>query len=142
MNTLNKIVETHTISTIEEAETYVAEVKRDPEHEGYEVKGYKITGTLTKVTGGLSPSGPLSGDGYFLALSLYDSHAEIESMGDVKVGLKPSMGTGLVSIKGDVDDVIVMKITDNNEQRFEVVSTKTGYKTNIQSYDLSGLKLS
>lgn len=62
-------------------------------------------------------------------------------MGDVKVGLKPSMGTGLVSIKGDVDDVIVMKITDKNDQRFEVVSTKTGYKTNIQSYDLSGLKL-
>lgn len=63
-------------------------------------------------------------------------------MGDVKVGLKPSMGTGLVSIKGDADDVIVMKITDKNEQRFEVVSSKTGYKTNIQSYDLSGLKLS
>ena len=105
------------------------------------VSGYKITGTLKFVEGGLAESGYLAGDGYFLALSLYDSHAEIESMGDVKVGLKPSMGSGLVSIKGDVDDVIVMKITDKNDQRFEVVSTKIGYKTNIQSYDLSGLKL-
>lgn len=62
-------------------------------------------------------------------------------MGDVKVGLQPSEGTGLVSIKGDVDDVIVMKITDKDQQKFKVVSTKTGYDTNIQSYDLSGLKL-
>ena len=62
-------------------------------------------------------------------------------MGDVKVGLKPSAGTGLVSIKGDVDDVIVMKVTDINDQKFEVVSTKTGYNKNIQSYDLSKLKL-
>ena len=62
-------------------------------------------------------------------------------MGDVKVGLKPSAGTGLVSIKGDADDVIVMKVTDINDQKFEVVSTKTGYKKNIQSYDLSNLKL-
>lgn len=93
------------------------------------------------MEGGISPSGPLSGDGYFLALSLYDSHDEIEAMGDVKVGLQPSAGTGLVSIKGDVDDVIVMKITDKDQQKFKVVSTKTGYDTNIQSYDLSGLKL-
>lgn len=62
-------------------------------------------------------------------------------MGDVKVGLQPSEGTGLVSIKGDVDDVVVMKITDKDQQKFKVVSTKTGYDTNIQSYDLSGLKL-
>lgn len=62
-------------------------------------------------------------------------------MGDVKVGLQPSEGTGLVSIKGDVDDVVVMKITDKDQQKFKVVSTKSGYDTNIQSYDLSGLKL-
>lgn len=108
---------------------------------GITVKGGKITGTLKFVEGGLAASGPLAGDGYFLALSLYDSHAEIEAMGDVKVGLKPSAGTGLVSIKGDADDVIVMKVTDINDQKFEVVSTKTGYNKNIQSYDLSKLKL-
>ena len=62
-------------------------------------------------------------------------------MGDVKVGLQPSEGTGLVSIKGDVDDVVVMKITDKDQQKFMVVYTKSGYDTNIQSYDLSGLKL-
>ena len=108
---------------------------------GITVKGGKIKGTLKFVEGGISPSGPLSGDGYFLALSLYDSHDEIEAMGDVKVGLQPSEGTGLVSIKGDADDVVVMKITDKDQQKFKVVSTKTGYDTNIQSFDLSGLKL-
>ena len=41
-------------------------------------------------------------------------------MTDVKVGLTPSYGTGLVSIKGDVDDVVVMKITDKNKQKFKV----------------------
>lgn len=51
MNVLNKIVETHTISTIEEVEAYVAEVKRDPEHEGYKVKGYKITKKEKKSRG-------------------------------------------------------------------------------------------
>lgn len=51
MNTLNKIVETHTISTIEEAESYVADVKKDPENEGYEVKGYKITKKEKKSRG-------------------------------------------------------------------------------------------
>lgn len=51
MNVLNQIVETHTISTIEEAEAYVAEVKKDPEHEGYEVKGYKITKKEKKSKG-------------------------------------------------------------------------------------------
>ena len=108
---------------------------------GITVKGGKIKGTLKFVEGGIAQSGPLAGDGYFLALSLYDSHDEIEAMGDVKVGLVPSAGTGLVSIKGDPDDVVVMKISDINSQKFEVVSTKTGYDKNIQSYDLSGLKL-
>lgn len=51
MNTLNKIVETHTISTIDEAEDYVAEVKKDLNHEGYEVKGYKITKKEKKSKG-------------------------------------------------------------------------------------------
>ena len=62
-------------------------------------------------------------------------------MTDVKVGLTPSYGTGLVSIKGDVDDVIVMKITDKNKQKFKVYSTKTGYDPNTQLFNLSGLKL-
>lgn len=108
---------------------------------GITVEGGKVKGTLKFLEGGISPSGPLSGDGYFLALSLYDSHSEIEAMGDVKVGLQPSAGTGLVSIKGDVDDVIVMKISDKDQQKFKVVSTKTGYNTNVQTFDLSELKL-
>ena len=108
---------------------------------GITVKGGKIKGTLKFVEGGLAASGPLAGDGYFLALSLYDSHAEIEAMGDVKVGLSPSAGTGLVSIKGDPDDVIVMKVTDIDKQKFKVVSSKTGYNTNTQIFGLSDLKL-
>ena len=62
-------------------------------------------------------------------------------MDDVKVGLTPSYGTGLVSIKGDADDVVVMKITDIKKQKFKVVSTKSGYDSNTQLFSLSGLKL-
>lgn len=62
-------------------------------------------------------------------------------MGDVKVGLTPSYGTGLVSIKGDVDDVVVMKINDIEKQKFKVVSTKSGYDTNTQIFSLAELKL-
>ena len=62
-------------------------------------------------------------------------------MTDVKVGLTPSYGTGLVSIKGDVDDVVVMKITDIEKQKFKVLSTKTGYDSNTQLFSLAELKL-
>ena len=106
---------------------------------GVTVKGGKITGTLKFVEGGLAASGYLAGDGYFLALSLYDN--DMSGLDTVKVGLVPSAGSGLVRIDDDVDKVIVMKLTDKDVQRFKVQSSKAGYNTNNQMFDLSGLKL-
>ena len=106
---------------------------------GVTVKGGKITGTLKFVEGGLAQSGYLAGDGYFLALSLYDN--DMSGLDTVKVGLVPSAGSGLVRIDDDVDKVIVMKLTDKDVQRFKVQSSKAGYNTNNQMFDLSGLKL-
>lgn len=51
MNVLNKIVETHTITTMEEAEAFIDEIKRDINNEGYEVKDYKITKKEKKSRG-------------------------------------------------------------------------------------------
>lgn len=42
MAELLKKVETYRLSTMTEAESFVKEVKTDPDSEGYEVKSYKL----------------------------------------------------------------------------------------------------
>lgn len=93
-----------------------------------------ITGTLKKLT-----SGQLVkdwGEGYFLALKFAWSD---ESITDVKVGLDPSVSSGLVSLDADKDGVF--KITDKDAQVFMLKITN-GDVTYTQTYDLSGLTLS
>lgn len=95
-----------------------------------------ITGTLKFIEGGLSPAGPLAGDGNFMALKFTNIDGDATS---VKVGLEPSAsGMGLVEILTDPDKNGVFKVTDKNTQKFKVVSTVNGF-TNVQTYDLSGL---
>lgn len=96
-----------------------------------------ITGRLKFIEGGIAESGPLSGDGYFLALKFSDIDPEATS---VKVGLEPSAGTGLVEIINDPDKNGVFKIS-NTSQKFKVVSTDGKDLTTTQVYDLSGLIL-
>lgn len=96
-----------------------------------------ITGSLFFIEGGLSPSGPLAGDGYFLALKFSDLDPDATS---VKVGLDPSKGTGLVEIINDPDKNAVMKIDNKDEQVFKVVSSN-GTSSHTQVFDLSGLEL-
>lgn len=91
------------------------------------------------VEGGLAASGPLAGDGYFLALSLYDN--TFTGLESVKVGLKPSYGTGLVEILSDPDKVVVVKIANKDKQKFKVVQNRTGYNENTQVFDLRELEL-
>lgn len=98
----------------------------------------KITGTLKFIEGGLSPAGPLAGDGYFMALKFTNIDPDATS---VKIGLEPSAGTGLVEILTDPDKNAVLKITNKDTQKFKVVSTVGGFE-NVQVYDLSGLTLS
>lgn len=100
------------------------------------VNGDKITGTLEFIEGGLATSGPLSGDGYFLALK-FDGFSSGLTYANVQVGLVPSKGTGLVTL--DSDKNAVFKI-DNTNQKLETIQTD-GKHTNIQFFDLSGLTL-
>lgn len=51
MAELLKKVETYKVGTMAEAENYVAEVKTDPDNEGYEVKSYKIVKKEKKSKG-------------------------------------------------------------------------------------------
>jgi len=99
----------------------------------------KVTGTLTFIEGGLSPDGPLAGDGYFLALKWSDPDtAKVTSL---KVGLEPSTGTGLVECIDDTDRNGVFKITNKDSQKVVLVQSD-GIHANKQVLDLSSLVLS
>ena len=104
---------------------------------GVAVANGKITGTLDFIEGGLASSGPLAGDGHFLALKF--NAEDWDKFTSVKVGLDPSAGTGLVEIIDDPDKNGVFKIADNN-QIFKVVASD-GVDTVTTTYSLAGLVL-
>lgn len=101
------------------------------------VSGNTITGTLKFIEGGLAESGPLSGDGHFLALKISNIDSDATS---VKVGLEPSEGTGLVEIIDDPDKNLVAKITSTS-QKFVVVQSDNKGNKRKQTFNLSGLTL-
>lgn len=94
-----------------------------------------ITGTLKFIQGGLAASGPLAGDGNFLALKFIDNNQS----DSIKVGLVPSLSNmGLVELDSDMNGVF--KITGSLNQKFKVVTTKNGL-SKTQTFDLSTLTL-
>lgn len=95
----------------------------------------EITGTLKFVEGGLAQSGPLAGDGNFLALKFSSIPADATS---VKIGLTNSQGTGLVELLGDPDMNSVGKIADKNLQKFRVEVTRPSGIV-AKEWDLSNL---
>lgn len=99
------------------------------------VVGNKITGTLKYLTGGAIAG--YWGAGNFLALKFSDIDPRATS---VKVGLRPSQGSGLVELLGDPDMNGVFKITNKSTQKF-IVQTTDGIKTKEQVFDLSDLTL-
>ena len=99
------------------------------------VKDKEITGTLKFVEGGLAQSGPLAGDGNFLALKFSSIPADATS---VKVGLTNSQGTGLVELLGDPDMNAVGKIADKDLQKFRVEVTRPSGMV-AKEWDLSNL---
>ena len=103
------------------------------------VNGGEVTGTLNFIEGGLSPSGPLAGDGYFLALK-YSNFASGLTYANVKVGLVPS-ATGMALQTLDSDCDTVMKITDKKNQKIKVVQSDTAGHHNVQWFGLNGLTL-
>lgn len=98
------------------------------------VTGDKITGELKFIEGGLSPAGPLAGDGYFLALKWSAPDAAATSL---LVGLQPSEGTGLVEAIDDPDHNGVFKVTDKNQKL--ILWQKSATDSTKQVFDLTGL---
>lgn len=98
---------------------------------GLAVSGKSITGTLHFIEGGLAPSGPLAGDGYFMFLKFANAPEGVT----VRVGMNPTYGTGAVELDSDMN--AVMKVADGS-QKFEVVYG-TGADIRKDVYDLSGL---
>ena len=100
---------------------------------GVNVADGAIIGTLKFIQGGIAQSGPLAGDGNFMALKFVDNN-EADS---IKVGLDPSAGTGLVELDEDMNAVFKVSATT---QKLKVVTTVNGVQK-VQSFDLSGLTL-
>lgn len=94
-----------------------------------------ITGTLKYLTGGQIAG--YWGDGNFIALQFADLDPNATS---VKVGLDPSVSSGLVEIINDPDKNGVFKVTNKDTQKFKIV-TSDGTHTKTKTYDLSGLTL-
>lgn len=96
--------------------------------------GDKITGTLTEFEGWAS--GPLSGQGYFIALDFGELP---EGATGAKVGLVPSAsGMGMQELDADMDAVFKLSDIRNQKLRVDVYS---GSKKTSTLYDLSGLTL-
>ena len=75
------------------------------------------------------------GAGNFMALKFVIIDPDI-TFSDIKVGLNPSEGSGLVTLDADLNGAF--KVTDKTEQTFRVVVTKNGVET-TKDYVLSGL---
>lgn len=98
------------------------------------VTGKAITGTLTKLTSGSLVD--VWGEGYFLGLA-FDDFSEGLTYEDVKVGLAPTEGAGMLTL--DSDQMGVFKITDKDTQKLAVLQEKAGVGRLLELYDLSGL---
>lgn len=85
------------------------------------------------IEGGLAESGPLAGDGYFMALTWSEPAADVTSL---KVGVIPTQGTGLVDALSDPDRTVVVKLDNTQHQRF-VIYTSDGETSNTQTFDLN-----
>jgi len=100
------------------------------------VSGKKITGTLNKLTSGQLVTD--WGEGYFLALK-FDNFSTGLTYSDVKVGMSPSVSSGLVTLDSDKNGVF--KVTDKDVQKLVVRQEKSGVGRLTDYYDLSELVL-
>lgn len=93
-----------------------------------------ITGTSKYYSDATSQIVTEYGAGNFIAFKV--TLPEGVAYTDVKLGMDPSEGTGLVDLDADLNGVF--KITDKNTQRFKIVTTVDGVD-NVLAYDLSKL---
>lgn len=90
-----------------------------------------IYGTLKYIDSGTLKD--VWGAGYFLCLKFSDVDASATS---VKVGLKPSVSSGMAELDADMN--AVFKVTDKGNQKLKVMTTD-GTRETWQTYDLNGL---
>lgn len=100
------------------------------------ISGNAIKGTLNYLDEGSIAD--YWGDGNFMALDLSDN--DFTGLTSVKVGMSPSVSSGLVEIIDDPDKNGVFKVSDNMNQKFVIVQTD-GTSTRTQVFDLSQLVL-
>ncbi len=97
-----------------------------------------ITGTL-KYLSGSNPITDVWGEGYFFGFNLADN--TFTGLASVKVGMRPSVSSGLVEIINDPDKNGTAKVTNKNEQVFIVEQVAEDGRKHRQVFDLSGLTL-
>ena len=95
------------------------------------VDGYNITGTLKYIEGGITPTGTLSGSGYFIALKFSD----IPSGATVQTAVSPTQGSGFVTLDADLD--CVYKISNIYQQKIivRVIGANGGITEHIYNLD-------
>lgn len=99
------------------------------------ISGDKIQGTLKYMDEDNSITRAW-GEGYFIALKFLAK--DWDEYTSVKVGLDPSVSSGLVEIIDDPDKNGVFKVTNKDGQKF-VIEATNGTETNRQVFDLSAL---
>ena len=97
----------------------------------------KVTGTL-KYLSGSNAITDVWGEGYFLCFNMTDS--TWTGYTSVKVGVTPSVSSGLAEIINDPDKNGFVKVSDKNQQLFTIVSTN-GTQTRTKAYSLADLVL-
>lgn len=128
---------------------HINDVEVEPMAPTAEVYGYTVNDLQNDII--VSDDGEISGNlnyidsgdlvttwgaGNFIALKCLNIDPNATS---VKIGMSPSVSSGLVEIIDDPDKAGVFKVTSNS-QKFVVVTT-TGTATKTQTFDLTGLAL-
>ena len=111
----------------------------DMQADDVEFSAGKVTGTL-KYLSGSNAITDRWGEGYFLCFNMADEENDYSKLTSVKVGLVPSVSSGLVDIIDDPDKNGVFKVTDKNIQIFKIVQTD-GTHTKTQAWNLKDLVL-
>lgn len=128
-----------TVTVLTDGSVYgvpVSDIQDDVEISAGDITDFKFTGTLKALTGS-NPITDVWGEGNFLAITFTaDDWTAYDS---VKVGLTNSQGSGMVELIGHLDDLdSVFKITENTNQRFQIIAKK-GTQTVTKTYSLGQL---
>ena len=122
-----------TVSAPAQSKDYWGHTVSEFQADDVQVVGDRITGTLYDFAGWAS--GPLAGEGHFLAVKL--TNIDTDATG-VAAGLVPS-ASGMDLQEMDADKDIVVKIADKNRQQLVFKLHDAAGNFTIYTYDLSGL---